>query len=210
MSLPPRAGFVVSGVPMDETLTKHVFTGKDLSDVQDFNCGDEPYEVEVANWLKGPGLPDVDSALTSINHPEKPGRVWLYKLGTDIVGFGALAKTDWRWPGKNNDPKLPLSIVIWVGVQKKYWGQPPGPKEERYSIQILDDLVAEATEDAKTHPVLGLFVHKDNKRAIKFYKDAGFSDELEQRVEKTAHYKMFIVLDEAALEAAIAASKDLT
>ena len=38
-------------------------------------------------------------------------------------------------------------------------------------------------QDAKTHPVLGLFVHKDNKRAIKFYKDAGFSDELEQRVQ---------------------------
>jgi len=50
-----------------------------------------------------------------------------------------------------------------------------------------------------------LFVHKDNKRAIKFYKDAGFSDELEQRVEKTGHFKMFIVLDQNALEAAIAA-----
>ena len=59
-----------------------------------------------------------------------------------------------------------------------------------------------------THPVLGLFVHKDNKRAIKFYKDAGFSDELEQRVDKSGHLKMFIVLDAEALEAAIAAAKD--
>jgi ribosomal protein S18 acetylase RimI-like enzyme len=55
--------------------------------------------------------------------------------------------------------------------------------------------------------VLGLFVHKDNQRAIRFYKDAGFSDELEQRVEKTAHYKMFIVLDDEALGVAIEVAK---
>jgi len=193
---------------MAETLTRHAFTAAEWPNVQNFHCGDEPYEKEVADWLKGPDAPNVDSALTSINHPEKPGRVWLYKLGDEIVAFGALAKTDWRWPGKNNDPKLPLSIIIWVGVQVKFWGQPPGPKEERYSVQILDDLVAEAMLDAKTHPVLGLFVHKDNKRAIKFYKDAGFSDELEQRVEKTGHYKMFIVLDDDALAATLTAAKD--
>jgi ribosomal protein S18 acetylase RimI-like enzyme len=64
--------------------------------------------------------------------------------------------------------------------------------------------VAEAAADARTHPVLGLFVHKDNKRAIKFYKDAGFSDELVQRVDKATgeveYYKMFIVLDDDALQ----------
>jgi GNAT superfamily N-acetyltransferase len=193
---------------MAKYLTRQAFTLADLPEVQDFHCGDEPYEKEVADWLKGPDAPDADSALTSIKHPERPSRVWLYKLGDEIVGFGALAKTDWRWPGKNNDPKLPLSIVIWVGVQAKYWGQPPGTKEERYSVQILDDLVAEAAVEAKTHPVLGLFVHKDNKRAIKFYKDAGFSDELEQRVERTAHFKLFIVLDQEALEAAITAAQN--
>jgi hypothetical protein len=168
---------------MAHELTRHVFTRLDLPSVQDFDCGDEAYEKEVADWLKG--AEGADSAITSINHPTKPSRVWLYKLGKEIIGFGALAKTDWRWPGKNNDPKLPLSILIWIGVQKKYWGQPSGPKEERYAAQILDDLVAEASDDAKTHPVLGLFVHKDNARAIRFYKNAGFSDELEQRVERT-------------------------
>ena len=192
---------------MADSLTKHLFTADDWADVQDFDCGDEPYEKEVSDWLKGPDDPTVDSALASIKHPEKPGRVWLYRSAGDIVGFGALAKTDWRWPGKNNDPKLPLSIIIWVAVQKKYWGQPEGPKEERYSAQILDDLVAEAEQDGKTHPVLGLFVHKDNQRAIKFYKEAGFSDELVQRVEKTGLYKMFVVLDDEAYQAVIEEAK---
>lgn len=196
---------------MAQSLTRQIFTSADLPDVQNFHCGDDPFELEVANWLKGTAGPDVDSAVNSINHPDKPGRVWLYKLGERLVGFGALAKTDWRWPGKNNDPKLPLSIIIWVGVQKEFQGQPDGPKEERYSAQILDDLVAEAEEEGKTHPVLGLFVHKNNKRAIKFYKDAGFSDELVQRKDKETgeveYYKMFVVLDDEALASIIKAAK---
>lgn len=126
-------------------------------------------------------------------------------------GFGALAKSDWRWPGKNNDGFVPLSVIIWVGVQKEYWGKPEGPKDERYSAQILDDLLAEADADAKTHSVLGLFVHKDNHRAIKFYKDAGFSDDLEQRKDKVTgevkYYKMFVVLDDDQFEEAVEAAR---
>jgi GNAT superfamily N-acetyltransferase len=192
---------------MPDTLIRHPFTAADLPAVQDFNCGDEPYEIEVADWLKGPEEPDSDCAVNSIKHPTKPSRVWLYRLGEQIVGFGSLAKSEWRWPGKNNDPSIPLSVIIWVGVQKDFWGKPEGPKEERYSAKILDDLLAEAEESAKTHPVLGLFVHKDNARAIKFYKNAGFSDELVQRVEKTQHYKMFVILDDDAFEEVVKAAK---
>ncbi|HEX3149200.1 MAG TPA: GNAT family N-acetyltransferase [Gemmataceae bacterium] len=189
---------------MASQLAKHPFTAADWADVQNFDCGDEPFEQEVADWLMGPAEEGVESALNSIADERRESRVWLYKLGDQLVGFGALAKTEWRWPGKNKDPKLPLSIIIWVGIQKEFRGQPPGPREGRYAAQILDDLVAEAEADAWTHPVLGLFVHKDNKRAIKFYKDAGFSDELVQRVDKTTgeveYYKMFIVLDDEALQ----------
>jgi GNAT superfamily N-acetyltransferase len=196
---------------MTNRLTKHPFTADDIADVQDFDCGDAPYEKEVADWLKGPDDPAIDSALTSIKHPQRPGRVWLYKLDDDLVGFGALAHTEWRWPGKNNDPKLSLSVIIWVAVQRKYWGQPAGARENRYAAQILDDLVAEAAQDANTHPVLGLFVHKANQKAIKFYKNAGFSDELVHRRDKVTneieYYKMFIILDDPAFEAAIGAAK---
>jgi hypothetical protein len=181
-----------------ERLTRHSFSAADLVDLQDFHCGDEPYEIEVADWLKGPDEPGRDCAVNSIKHPDKPSRVWLYKIDTEIVGFGALAKSKWRWTGKNNDPSIPLSVIIWVAVQKKFWGKPEGPKEERFSALILGDLIAEAQEDAKTHPVVGLFVHKGNNRAIKFYKDAGFSDELVQPINKE-YYKMFIVLDDEAL-----------
>lgn len=71
---------------MSEPLSKHVFSASDLPDVQDFHCGDQPYEQEVADWLKGN---DVDCAVNSIAHATKPSRVWLYKTGEKIVGFGA-------------------------------------------------------------------------------------------------------------------------
>lgn len=135
---------------MADSLTKHPFTADDWADVQAFDCGDEPFEQEVADWLRGPAEPGVESALNSIADETRQSRVWLYKLGDKLVGFGALAKTESRWPGENKDPRLPLSIIIWVGIQKGYRGQPPGPREGRFAAQILDDLVAEAEADART------------------------------------------------------------
>jgi|GEM_PF-2076811 len=197
---------------MADSLSKHVFTAADLPDVQDFDCGDKPYEKEVSDWLKGPEEDGRDCAVNSIKHPEKPSRVWLYKLGEQIVGFGALAHSKWRWPGKNNDPSIPLSIIIWVAVHKDFWGKPKGTEEEKYSVQILDDLVAEAEADAQTHPALGLFVHKDNGHAIKFYKDAGFSDELVHPINKQTkeveYYKMFVILDDAAFAKTVKDAKN--
>jgi hypothetical protein len=64
---------------MPEKLTRHPFTRAALPSVQGFDCGDETYEKEVADWLKGPD--GADSAVTSINHPTRPSRVWLYMLG---------------------------------------------------------------------------------------------------------------------------------
>ena len=193
---------------MAESPTRHPFSAADLPDVQDFYCGDEHYEKEVADWIKGT---EGDCAVNSIVHPKKPSRVWLYKAGEKIVGFGSLAQSKWYWPGNKTDPEMNLSVIIWVGVQKEFWGKPEGPKEERYSAQILDDLLAEADASAKTHPILGLYVHKDNGRAIKFYKDSGFNDELVHPVEKETgevkYLKMFVVLDDEAFEEAAEAAK---
>ncbi len=185
---------------MPQGLFKDVFTESDLEEVQSFDCGNEPYQQEVANWLKG--SLGADSALTSINHQERPGKVWLYRLedGT-LVGFGALGKSEWRWKGKK-DPKIPLTVVIWIGLGKEFHGQPPGPREQRYSWQILDDLIAEALEDEETHPVLGLFVQTANVRAIELYRRAGFTEELEPFVDKQTgveYQRMAMVLNAEAL-----------
>ena len=190
------------------SLTKHLFSDEDLASVQDFDCGSAPYELEVSNWLKGSA--DQESAIASIHHPVRPCKVWLYKLedGT-LVGFGALGKSEWRWKG-NKDPRVPVTVIIWVGLQKEFQGQPPppSPKEQRYSVRVLDDLINQASEDKETHPVLGLFVHKDNVKAIRLYQAAGFTDDLDPLRNKAGeieYLRMAVILDVDSLLGALPA-----
>lgn len=61
-----------------------------------------------------------------------------------------------------------------VGIQQAFWGKPDGPPNERYSAQILDHLIFQAMRHTERHPLLGLFVHPLNARAIRVYEKAGF------------------------------------
>ena len=156
------------------------------------------------------GSADQESAIASIHHPVRPCKVWLYKLedGT-LVGFGALGKSEWRWKG-NKDPRVPVTVIIWVGLQKEFQGQPPppSPKEQRYSVRVLDDLINQASEDKETHPVLGLFVHKDNVKAIRLYQAAGFTDDLDPLRNKAGeieYLRMAVILDVDSLLGALPA-----
>ena len=107
---------------MSQELDKEPFTEAHWGEVQAFDCGDEVYELEVSDWLKGPF--GQDSALTTIRHPAKPSKVWLYRLadGT-LVGFGAIGESQWRWKGKK-DPKIPVTLIIWLAIAKQFQGLP--------------------------------------------------------------------------------------
>ena len=187
---------------MQPTLSKRPFTPEDLDgfQVQEFDCGNAPYEREVSAWLKGR---DAESASASILDAERPAKVWLYKSadGT-LVGFGAIAPSKWRWTSKK-DPYIPITVIIWVGLQRQFQGKPDGPRNGRYSVLIVNDLIKEAEAERADRPVLGLAVHKDNERAIKLYRSFGFTDNLEPMRNKTTkeveYLKMAIVLDDAAL-----------
>jgi hypothetical protein len=103
-------------------------------------------------------------------------------VNNDIVGYGSLAIS--KWPDPMADPgllqkvpklpKVPINLIPAVGINRQFQGQPAGsPPEERYSKQILDHLIMEATRQPAT-PVLGLYVHPGNAKAIRFYEKNGF------------------------------------
>ena len=185
---------------MSSLLTKVEFTEATWDEVQGFDCGDKPYQLEVSNWLKGEL--GKDSALSAIKNTERPATIWLYQLeDRRLVGFGALGKSEWRWKGKK-DPKIPVTLIIWYAVQKEFQKQPPGPPEGHYSAQILDDLMAVALDDQLTHPVLGLCVQAENQRAIDLYKRVGFTESLDPFIDKETggkYQRMAMVLNAAAL-----------
>ncbi len=191
--------------PRDEhELDKEEFTEDQWQEVQDFQCGESPYQVAVANWLKADKDAE-ESAVKAIHDNDRPCRVWLYRLADGrLVGFGALGKSRWRWTGKK-DPWVPISSVTWYAVHSDFQGKPIGPKEERYSYRILEDLIGEAQVDQETHPVLALNVHKDNTRAIDLYMSIGFTEELSSRViDGEEHRRLAVVLNDEALKRILA------
>jgi ribosomal protein S18 acetylase RimI-like enzyme len=76
-------------------------------------------------------------------------------------------------------------LIPAVAIQKQFWGKPDGPREGRYSSQILDHLITEAARLPIDVPVLGLFVHPQNQRAIKVYERAGFQQFTQTYTDKT-------------------------
>ncbi len=154
---------------MASSLIRFPFNETLLPKVQAFDCGDESWEHEVSDWIKatrGNG-----GALDALEHGDQ---VWLYATPNgDLVGFGSLGKTSQRWP-RSKDPPISVSVIPMVGVDRRFWGQPPGPSEDRYSSRILDDLITEAKAHQTERPILILFVNINNPRAIRFYERAGF------------------------------------
>jgi len=147
--------------------------GEELFDVvKTFGCGAEPWEAEVADWIKRR-----NGALRQVSR----GRclVWLYFTDEDdLVGYGSLGPHDWVWPDLNSPPRTTHHIP-YMGVDARYQREPSDePPEWRYSSQIIRHLLGQAIREADENPsrerILGLYVHPANTRAIRFYERVGF------------------------------------
>jgi ribosomal protein S18 acetylase RimI-like enzyme len=152
-------------------LEKYPFRREQLAAIQGFWCGGADWEVEVSNWIRGVGLDSV------LEYDELPDcQIWLYGTAEHgLVGFSSLKRTRWRWPTQA-DRAVTLSMIPMLGIQYQFRGQPHGESERRFADQILDDVIHEAMQHRERQPLLGLYVHPMNARAIAFYRRAGFTD----------------------------------
>src|SRR5712691_4411166 len=106
---------------MSDLLQPVRFTPDLLAEVQEFDCGVEPYQHELAVWL----LRDAVAASA------RGTKVWLYANQADeVVGFGSLGLTRWKYP-QADSAKLGLLIIPALAVRRVFWGKPPGPPEDR-------------------------------------------------------------------------------
>ena len=182
-------------------LQRFGFTPDLLPAVQDFDCGNEPWELVVSEYLKASTTAS-ESAAASVSLPtDHPlhARIWLYVTTEgDLVGFGALAKGSQRYPKPKDDP-IPTSVLIYLAVDKQFHGQPKGPSHERYAAQILRNLIDEARQLARERSLLTLYVDEASEKAIRFYRKAGFAELHKTYKDKATgrlHKRMFLVLDE--------------
>lgn len=141
---------------MPRTLRKVRWREELLDIVQFFDFGDEPWEREIADWIKSANneertRPDTDT--------------WVYVSDDDrLVGYAALCPSRWRWP-EPKSPSTAINIVPALGIHREFWGEPRGEGERRYSDQIMDDLIAEALKHPDRGYLLGLYVHSHTNRA---------------------------------------------
>ncbi len=180
---------------MSSLLQKIPFSEALLPRVQAFDCGAEPWQREVSDWIKAPR--GAGGALDQLLQPGS--QVWLYAAEQgSLVGFGSLAIGSQRWP-RPKDPPIETSVIPVLGVDQRFWGQPAGPPEDRYSARILDDLIAEASAHRDARPILVLYVSLDNARGITFYERAGFQELHKSWTDKNTgrvYKRMFLVLPE--------------
>lgn len=158
---------------MPDLLRKIPFSAELLPFVQDFDCGSEPWQTPLSEWIKAP-VAIKNGAIGQLHKKKSQLQVWLHINAADeLVGFSSLGPSNWKWPTPD-DPRVPISIIPNVAIQKRFHGKPEEPP--RYSKQMMDHLVFEARQHQDRHPLLGLYVDPRNTPAIKLYRREGFQD----------------------------------
>src|SRR5436190_988917 len=116
---------------MPPGLLKFPFTATDidLPEVQQFHCGGERWEREVAEWIKS--RTGDNSVLEDIRRFGT--EVWLYRTPDGaLVGLGSLGSIRYSWPPKSKK-KETVSLIPMLGIQDQFKGEPRNvPREDRY------------------------------------------------------------------------------
>jgi ribosomal protein S18 acetylase RimI-like enzyme len=181
---------------MVRLLTKYPFSEADigLPEVQAFDCGGNPWDIEVADWIKA------RSGDNSVLEDMKQfgTEVWLHRdEDGQLVGYSSLGQTKYTWPVGTKKKEI-VSVIPFIGVQKQFQGEPRDAKDpnDKYAYQILDDLLCYAAGKMDRFPLLALSVDERNTRAIEFYWRRGFVDlKIPKVVEGVTYLRMAVPLD---------------
>lgn len=109
------------------------FTEADQTRLVGFSCGEEPWSRHVAQWIQGSDV---------LDSMKRGTRVWLFESTQgEVVGFGSLGTSRWRWPPPNGESTTILLIPM-LGIDIRFHGQPSDP-DWRFSHQLMSHLISE-------------------------------------------------------------------
>jgi hypothetical protein len=149
-----------------------------LHRVLDFECGDDPWQRDVADYIKTPlGFAGAAQAVE-----EGQADAWLYETDAgEVIGYATLVQANWyiRHPNEPRFRQHLTQVLACVGVRSHFWGVPEGTSHrDCYAWQIADDVMAMAKNNLNVNPILypgvGAQVLPENGRALAFLQRYGF------------------------------------
>jgi ribosomal protein S18 acetylase RimI-like enzyme len=156
---------------MADVLVPVPFSADLLPYVQGYNYGSQPWEQELAQWMR-------EESLSAVANGAK---VWLYQnQAGDCVGYGSLGERNWSYPTKKS-AKVTVLVIPAVAIRADFQGEPRTDRSDdpsvdgRYSSQIMRHLLEVAYQWPRPIAAIGLFVDPRNVRAVKLYQKYGFT-----------------------------------
>jgi hypothetical protein len=130
-----------------------------------FECGNEFWEREVADWIKGQSVIDTMEQRQTVVY-------FYYTDARDFMGYGTLSYADWHHP-RAEDPTTRVASIPALALASQFHG---GCEVDgrRFSDLIIGDLVARARGET-TYNDLVLLVHEQNKRGRRVYERNQFA-----------------------------------
>lgn len=152
--------------------------------VRQFDCGDEPWEKEITDWLHAPA--GGGGASDDLANGSDIG-LYLNDAG-ELVGVGAFAPSRVGWPKPNSD-LIPAWCITMLGVDRHH-------QRKKYGHVILGDLLRRIL-DTGTDPIAVLYVRVGSP-AINFYTSHNFKPHGKPRKAPEGHENQRMVLDLSA------------
>ena len=135
----------------------------DLSrpDIAEFSCGDDPWQVKVATFLRSGRAWEVHQT------GESETLIFEDTVGGEVVGFANVFPDVKSWPKWNGKRRMPCLHIAWIAVAARHQGR-------GYGREIIEELAARAIEADQSG--LYLLVDTRNEDAIRFYARLGFRE----------------------------------
>jgi GNAT superfamily N-acetyltransferase len=170
---------------MPDELRRIPFTPelREHAKVRSFDCGTEPWETEIRDWLLAP--PGQDGATDDVEIRNNP--VWLYATDAgDLVGVASFGPASASYP-KNSSPRLPATCITWLAVDRRH-------QRQGYGQRILEDVLAQAVALRDQFPLVTLRVHTGNTAALEWYRRNGFATIGKPSMFGSALYQRMVLL----------------
>ena len=149
---------------MSSRIERVEFSWKDHKQklVSNFDCGQEPFALEVASWIKSPPN-KLESAARMLNRKQVE-KVWLFLEDRNLIGFTSIGKDTWGF--ESSGKKKKVLLLPYLGVSVDFHGEKKkNPETNRsYMRHLMLDVLNEAEKARQCEGPIFMFARPQGER----------------------------------------------